>query len=301
MIVDCHTYIWESAEQLGRAASLWDGRGHNRGSAKALKASPADHLAAGKPVDQSFVLAFRSRRLQADIPNAYVAAYVRKHPGRLIGLACVDPNSPAEAISELRRARDELGLKGLAISPPAQEFHPASSGAMRVYGEAQRLRLPVMIHTGLGAIDGRLEFARPALLDEVAREYPDLKIVVSHLGYPWVEETVVLLAKHREVYADISGLLNHPWLAYNALLSAYQANVMDALFFGSNFPFSSPAVCIEALYSINQFCHGTNLPNIPREQLRQIVERPALEALGIESPQAAPVREPDTTVIRMEE
>ena len=65
---------------------------------------------------------------------------------------------------------------------------------------------------------------------------------------------IILLAKHPNVFADISGLLRHPWHAYNALLSAYQVGVMESLLFGSNFPFSTPAACIEALYSISQFC-----------------------------------------------
>ncbi len=300
MIVDCHTHIWESPDQLGRAAGLWDGRGRPRGG-RPPRAGIADHLAAAKPVDKSIVLGFKSWYLQAEVPNQYVADYVRRHADRLIGFAAVDPARPIEAISELRRARD-LGLKGVVVSPGAQNFHPASTGAMQVYAEAMRLRLPVMFHQGLtGAAECRMEFARPGLLDEVAREFPEMKIIISHLGYPWIEETLVLLAKHREVYAEISGLLHQPWLAYNALVSAHQANVTDALLFGSDFPFSSPAPCIETLYSINQFSHGTNLPTIPREQLRQIVERNALEILGIESPPANPAREPDTTVIRVEE
>ena len=116
-----------------------------------------------------------------------------------------------------------------------------------------------------------MEFARPYLIDEVAREFGDLKIVISQLGYPWTDETLVLLGKHSNVYADLSGLLQHPWHAYNTLLSAYQDGVIDKVLFGSNFPYTSAAECIEALYSFNQFCHGTNLPTVPREQLRQMV------------------------------
>jgi predicted TIM-barrel fold metal-dependent hydrolase len=146
-----------------------------------------------------------------------------------------------------------------------------------------------------------VEFARPYLLDEVAREFPDLKIVISHLGLPWIDETVTLLSKHKNVFADISGLLNYPWQAYNALLCAYQAGVTGGLLFGSNFPTGTAAECIEVIYSINQFCHGTNLPTIPREQLRQIVERDTLNLLGIAAPQMPTQLQPDTAVIQAEE
>lgn len=298
MIVDCHTHIWESVEQLGRGFAR--GQARVRGELP-LRVGIDAHRLATRPADKVFVLAYRSYYLEADIPNDYVAAYVRQQADRLIGFASVDPTRPQEAIQELRRAREELGMQGLNIWPAAQDFHPAATCAMRLYPEACRLGMPVMFHIDAAVMPAsKMEYARPVLIDEVAREFPEMRIIVAQLGYPWTDETIVLLAKHPNVFADISGLTKRPWHAYNALLSAYQAGVMDRLLFGSNFPYASPAGCIEALYSINQFCHGTNLPTIPREQLRQIVERDALEILGIESP-APPVREPKTAVIRADD
>ena len=76
-------------------------------------------------------------------------------------------------------------------------------------------------------------------------------------------------------------MLSRPWQAYNALVEAYQAGVIDKLLFGSDFPYTSAEDCIEALYSINQLAQGTNLPVVPREALRGIVERDALNLLGL--------------------
>jgi predicted TIM-barrel fold metal-dependent hydrolase len=83
------------------------------------------------------------------------------------------------------------------------------------------------------------------------------------------------------VFADVSGLLRRPWQAYNALVSAYQYQVIDKLLFGSDFPYTSATECIESLYSINQVAQGTNLPVVPRESLRGIVERDTLNLLGL--------------------
>jgi predicted TIM-barrel fold metal-dependent hydrolase len=83
------------------------------------------------------------------------------------------------------------------------------------------------------------------------------------------------------VYADVSGLLSRPWQAYSALVSSHQYQVIDKLLFGSDFPYTSVTECIEALYSINQLAQGTNLPVVPREALRGIVERDALGLLGL--------------------
>ncbi len=302
MIIDCHTHIWESVEQLGRGTGLWNV--NVRGGVPLAKrnATAETHLAAAKPVDRTFVLAFKSYYLGAHVPNEYVSRYVKRNPTKLIGFASVDPSRPQEAIDDLRRAHDELGLKGASIWPAAQDFHPACSAAMRVYTEALRLRMPILFHQDVRASGAsKMEFARPYLLDEVAREFPELKIVVTQFGYPWTDETIALLGKHENVFADISGIVQQLWHAYNALVLACQAGVMDALLFGSNFPYSTAAESIEALYSINQFCHGTNLPTIPREQLRRIVERDSIKLLGIETDDAPAIREAETTVIRAED
>ena len=115
----------------------------------------------------------------------------------------------------------------------------------------------------------------------MARSFPNLRIVIAQLGQPWVDETICMLGKHDHVYADVSGMLGRLWQGYNALVSAYQHGVIDKLLFGSDFPYTSATECIEALYSINQLAQGTNLPLVPREALRGIVERDALGLLGL--------------------
>jgi predicted TIM-barrel fold metal-dependent hydrolase len=286
MIVDCFTQIWDSPAQLG----LRRGKLHrkfrfpsaeNRES-EGPPASPGTHFAACGPVDRAIVVGFKSHYLDAEIANDKVAAYVAQHPEKLIGFAGIDPTHPGEAVVEMRRARTELGMRGIAIAPAAQDFHPSDSTAQKVYAAACELEMPVLFHPGIDfGPESKLEYAQPVLLDAIAREYPSLKIIIAHMGYPWVQETIVLLGKHANVYSDISWLLHQPWQAYLALSSAHQYGVIDKLLFGSGFPFTSAAHTIEALYGINHMCHGTNMPTIPREQLRGIVERNTLELLSI--------------------
>ena len=287
MIVDCYTHIWDSPGQLGRLAERVGSRASPLAVAEQAgvppDAGPAQHLAACQPVDTTIVVGFKSEYLGAEIPNDTVAAYVQTHPDKLLGFAGIDPSRPVEAIREMQRATQELGMKGIALSPAAQDLHPCHSKAEAVYERAAEARMPVLFHPGIQiAKECVLEYAQPVLLDAVAREHPTLKIIVAHLGYPWVKETLVLLAKHENVYSDISWLLNQPWEAYQALLGAYQYGVMDRLLFGSGFPYNSSTQSIEALYGINHLCAGTNLPGIPREALRGIVERDALALLGID-------------------
>jgi predicted TIM-barrel fold metal-dependent hydrolase len=291
MIVDCHTHIWQSPDQLGQldlgdaprqprnrparlttARSVW----------RSVPAADADHhWAQTSVVDKSIVLAFKSKYLHAEVPNRYVAEYVNKFPQKLIGFAGIDPTERS-ALDEMRACRQNLQLRGITLSPANQDFHPTDSRAMRIYGEAERLGMPILVHSvGQCTAESKLEYARPYLMDEVARTFPNLRLVIAQLGQPWIDETICMLAKHPNVYADVSGLLARPWQAYNALVLAHQHQVIDKLLFGSDFPYTSVTDCIEALYSINQLAQGTNLPVIPREALRGIIERETLSLLGL--------------------
>jgi predicted TIM-barrel fold metal-dependent hydrolase len=278
MIVDCHTRIWDPSVNAGRAVPAL--------VESTARADAAHHLEAVDPVDRAIVLAFRSRYLDTEIPNRFVAEYVRRNSTKLVGFAGIDPTD-RDWRDQLCQAQEELQLKGVMVCPAMQDYHPCDSMAMRLYEECVRRGLPIVFDGHRRSPAAKLEFARPLLLDEVAREFPDLRIVISHLGSPWVEETIVLLGKHPRVFADVAGLLHQQWLAYNALLTAYEYGVMAKLLFASDFPQGCPAECIEALYSVNQLSHGTSLKVIPREQLRGIVERNALTLLGIEPPAPA--------------
>ncbi len=291
MIVDCHTQIWDSPDQLGRAIRLSGG--------EVLRADASRHLEAVEPVDRAIVLGFKSRYLEAEIPNRFVADYVRRYPQKMVGFAGIDPTERGW-LDELRSAQDELQLKGVTISPPMQDYHPADTRAMALYEECARRRMPILIQQNHRSATARMIYGRPLLLDEVAQAFPSLPLVIGHLGSPWIDETVVLLGKHPRVFADVAGLLRQPWHAYNALLAASEYGVMNKLLFGSGFPFRAPAACIEALYSINQLVHGTNLAPIPREQLRGIVERDTLALLDIEQT-PAPINRTKTAMLTDDE
>jgi len=301
MIIDLHTQVWLSIDQLGRetAQHLRADQMEHWGQ---LDASPAAHERAMTCVDGAVVIGFRSDRLEAQIPNEYIADFVAKDPRRRIGAAGIDPMSAA-AMDELDAAVG-LGLSAIAISPACQGFHPAHSSAMRVYERCVQTSMPlfVTLNAPLTATS-ELEFARPALWDEVARSFPNLPIVISQLGHPWIDETLILLGKHQNMWADISLVASRPWQLYNALLNALSFGVMDRLLFGSGFPHEMPAKAIESLYRVNTFSHGTQLPAVPRAQIRGIVERDAIACLGIDaviSPRPAAGGEPETGVPAVE-
>lgn len=281
MIIDINTQVWSNADQLGRemADQL---RKQQTASWEPCDASVAAHEQAMRCVDCAVVLGFHAERLGAHIPNEFVAEFVARDQQRRIGVAGIDPMS--RHASRMLDDALKLGLSGVAVSPACQGFHPQHSSAMQMYETCAERGLPIFVTAPAPMIPAAvLEFARPLLWDEVAREVPNVSIVISQLGYPWVDETLVLLAKHENLYADLSGVASRPWQLYGTLQSALSLGVMDKLFFGSGFPRHNPAKVIESLYSINSLTQGSPLPSIPRTQIRGIVERDSLACIGIDA------------------
>lgn len=277
--VDCHTHIWLDGVHLGGAfvedaTRVW-------GSALCLEADPEQHWQAMLPADRVVVLAFQAPACGVVVPNDYVAAYVAQHPDKLIGFASVDPNDPGSA-DQLRAAVDELGLRGLKVAPIYQDFDPTSERAERVFAVAEELGLPVLWHQGTSFIrSGPLKYSNPVAVDEVAIRHPELRVVVAHLGHPWIEETIVVVRKHPFVYADISGLHTRPWQLYNGLVTALEYGITDKLLFGSDFPFATIQQTRQALRAVTRMVEGTPLPQIPEIVVESIIARNTISLLRL--------------------
>jgi len=269
MIVDCHTHINLAADGVGTS----------------------EHFAAAEMVDVCVVLA------TADGPsediNKKLAQYVNKHKEKLVGFAVMEPSKDKVSTNNLKPIRDKLGLKGLVLYCSACGFHPAHSRAMRLYESAQELSLPIFFHNsgaalGPGAV---LEYAQPYLLDEIAREFAALKIVIGNMGVPFVEQTLSMIGKHKNVYADLTIKPSNVWQTYNMVVAAHEHGVMDKLLFGSGFPSGNAGQCIETLLGFNMLLADTNLPTVPRGSIRNVIERNALELLGIKDASIEPQEE----------
>jgi hypothetical protein len=232
-------------------------------------------------VDVAVAIGLTSPHLRMSIPNEFIAEYVERGQGSTIGFASVDPNDP-QAVDQLRYAATTLGLKGLKLSPPYQAFHPHAPEAIEVYRAAAELGLVVMFHQGAVFMPRAvLEVANPALLDKVARDFPDLRIIVAHAGQPWFAETVALMYKHANVFADLSARFHRPWQLHNILLAAIDYKVTDRLLFGTDFPVLRPQYCVEELRAINERTGG-RLPEIPAALIEDLIygRPPSLLGLG---------------------
>ena len=278
MIVDCHTHL-ANAEHIG--GEFLAGAQRAWGEECTLEATPQMHKEACKECDAAIILPIDAEEIGYYTPNSFIAEYVRTDPGRLIGFASVNPNR-LEADKILERDVREYGLKGLKLGPIYQKFDPSKPLAYPLYAKANELKLPIMWHQGTSYVqNGPLEYSNPILLDPVARSFPDLKMIVAHLGHPWYAETACLVRKHPNVYTDMSALSTRPWQMYSAVITAMEYGIQDKIFFGTDFPFFTVNQTIGAFRKINDIVEGTNLPRVPEKLIEDIIHRNTLEILGL--------------------
>jgi predicted TIM-barrel fold metal-dependent hydrolase len=162
---------------------------------------------------------------------------------RLIGFASVDPHQP-DAPETLHDAIANLGLRGLKLSPPTQRFFADDKLAYPVYEMAQRLGIPVLFHAGMSWEPGsRLQYGQPLRFENVAADFPELRIVLAHLAWPWVTEAVALALKYPNVHLDTAALyFDNPrdFLRYAMTevlpLTVFERSLRRQILFGSNYP-----------------------------------------------------------------
>jgi len=170
--------------------------------------------------------------------NEYVAEYCKAAPDRLVPMGGVHPRFAEDAASEVRRAA-ELGVRALKIHPPHMAVEPNAylhglEALRAIYEEAQRLRLPVMIHTGTSVFPGaRSRTGEPIAVDDVAVDFPDLKIVLAHGGRPlWMDQAFFLVRRFPNVHMDVSSIPPRAIPRYFPRL----AEVADKVLYGSDWP-----------------------------------------------------------------
>jgi len=127
--------------------------------------------------------------------NDYIAKSVRKYPKRLVGFGRVDPRRE-DAIEELTRMKNDLGLTGLKLHPMVECFRPDHPFFDEFFQEVSKLNLPILFHTGDG-------FSSPGLISKIARRYPKLPIILGHLK----EGALNIMEQFDDVYAETSGTL----------------------------------------------------------------------------------------------
>jgi predicted TIM-barrel fold metal-dependent hydrolase len=171
--------------------------------------------------------------------NDFVAEYARAAPERLIPFGSVHPRLTPKPGEEVDRLVEVLGIRFLKIHPPHQLVYPneyrSGLGPLeRVYQRAQMHGCAIMFHTGTSIFPGaRNIYGDPIYCDDVAVDFPELKIILAHGGRPlWMETAFFLVRRHRNMFMDISGIPPQRLLEYFPRLEA----IADKVLWGTDWP-----------------------------------------------------------------
>ena len=280
MITDVHSHAWSYPDhfdddfraQMKRARA---------GVELDLTVRYEDYAAAATPDTRTVVFGGKARRSGLWVDDQYVADYVAAHRDTLIGFLSLDPTQPGWE-SELRHGHETLGLRGIKLMPMYAGFTPDDERFDPLWSYAQQHHLPVLLHTGTTVISqAPLACTLPRLLDPVAIRFPHVKIIMAHLGHPYEPECVVVIRKHPNVYADISGLHYRPFQLYHSLMLVQEYGVWDKLLFGSDYPVTTVNASIEGLSRLNGILEGTALPRLDPDEIDAMIHRDTLRLLEL--------------------
>lgn len=164
--------------------------------------------------------------------NDWAACYVRGHERRLLAFGSVHPRYTKDPAGDVARLRD-AGICALKVHPPhqlvqANDYVRGLDAQARIYERAQELGMPIMVHTGTSVFPGaRNRFADPMAVDDVACDFPRLRIVLAHGGRPlYMETCFFLLRRHANVWIDVSGIPPRQLLEYFPRLESIAGKVL---------------------------------------------------------------------------
>jgi hypothetical protein len=238
------------------------GDGHSSLSGELLAASEAYFKAHGhrQPTIPEMARYYRERNMAAvvftvdaehatghpPIPNEEVAESCAAHADTLIPFASIDPWRGKAALRQARKLVTDYGVRGFKFHPSLQDFAPNDRMAYPLYEVIEELGVPALFHTGQTGIGAglpggggiRLKHSNPMLVDDVAVDFPELRIVLAHPSFPWQDEALAVATHKPYVYIDLSGW--SPKYFPPNLVRYANTLLKDKVLFGSDYPVLTP-------------------------------------------------------------
>jgi len=242
MITDCHVHIQPLEMFKPAALSVMKKRRANFDEIVEFCRSPKKflHHLDQIGVDRAVLINYVAPELMGFTPavNEFVANYVKENAKRLIPCGSVHPRHTSNVERDMEQIV-RLGIRMIKVHPPHQLLYPNDylNGAKEleaIYRIAEQNAIPIMVHTGTSIFPGaRNKYGDPIYVDDVAVDFPKLKILLAHGGRPlWMQTAFFLVRRHQNVYLDISGIPPKTLLKYFPRLE----EIADKTLFGTDWP-----------------------------------------------------------------
>lgn len=178
--------------------------------------------------------------------NEEMAELAAEHDDILIPFGSIDPAKGKLGAREARRLVADFGIKGFKFHPTMQGFYPNDRNAYVLYEAICEAGVPALFHTGQTGVGAgmrggngmRLKYSNPMHLDDVAVDFPDMKIILAHPSFPWQEEALSVATHKPNVFIDLSG-----WSPkyFPPILVKYANSLLKhKVLFGSDWPAIHP-------------------------------------------------------------
>lgn len=194
-------------------------------------------------VQKAVLLGFNAKRtLGVHVTNEYVSKVCKENPSRFIGFASFDGMDNALYKNGLQKELVDYNLQGYKLAFGYLNMSPNDPGWYPIYEDATERQLPILVHMGYTPIkQANLRYCHPKLLEEVLRNFPKLKLVIAHMGWPWIDDTLALLKRYENVYADLSIVsFYQPIKTISNIIGLAKAQgVVNKLIWGTDYPMCS--------------------------------------------------------------
>lgn len=169
--------------------------------------------------------------------NDSVIDFVKAYPDKFIGFVGMDPHKGMSAIAELKASVEDLGMRGAAVDPYLAQIYANDAKYYPIYSKCCELEVPIVFTTGPATLvpNAIMDHAAPRYIDTVARDFPELRIIISHGGYPWVNEAITVAERNRHVYIELSEYEHSPMA--EAYMQAANTMIPDKVLYASAHPF----------------------------------------------------------------
>jgi predicted TIM-barrel fold metal-dependent hydrolase len=180
------------------------------------------------------------------ITNEEIAEAALANSDIMLAFASIDPHKGKAGALEARRLITDYGVKGFKFHPPMQNFDPYDKVAWPLYEVIAEHKLPAIFHTGHSGMGSgmrggggvRLKYGQPILVDDVAVDFPDIKIILAHPSWPWTDEALSMAMHKPNVYIDLSGW--SPKYFPPQIIQYANTQLGHKFLFGSDFPLITP-------------------------------------------------------------
>jgi predicted TIM-barrel fold metal-dependent hydrolase len=209
------------------------------------------------------------------ISNEEIAEHAAANSDIMIAFASIDPHKGKFGALEARRLIEDYGVKGFKFHPPMQNFDPGDRMAWPLYEVIAEYGLPAIFHTGhsgmgtgmKGGGGVRLKYGQPIMVDDVAVDFPDMKIILAHPSWPWTDESLSMALHKENVFIDLSGW--SPKYFPKQIIQYANTQLRKKMLFGSDYPLIRPDIWMDAAKEVG--FRDDVLPGIMKDNAAQLL------------------------------